>query len=129
MAVKNVGKKGRNLSEQEALSIQTDFSGYKKYEEPIFTTGAGAVELDVLTDTGFNTHGGYIACNRSQEATPELGELEVELAEEDGAAYGEKYTLTPGDIFSLDGHDVAKIRLTAPGDNCRYRVFADKLYL
>lgn len=125
----NVGHEGHELSEQEALNVQTGYPGYKPYEDDIFDTGP--VTLDIEADTGKVAHGGYVACNRSKDTIPELGEILVELKEtvKGISAWGEQFTLTPGDIISLDGHKVQQIRLDlASSANSRYRVLADKLY-
>lgn len=126
----NTGSKGRQLSTQEALNVQTAFPGYYPYEDILFQAGDSPVILDIKGDTGELCHGGYIANSRSVEGTPELGDLLVELEEVEAgvATWGPQFRLLVGDILSLDGHTVKRIRLTHSGTNCAYRVIADKLY-
>ena len=122
----NIGAEGSALSTQQALNAARSRKGYKPYEDPLFQAGDSPVELEINTDLGENAHTGYIMVDRSVEATPALGDLLVEFAEGDGAAYGDQLTIKNGSIFPLDGMDINKIKLTHSGTNCSYYVFVKK---
>lgn len=126
MSRTNVGAEGSALSTQAAINAARSRKGYEPYEDALFEAGDTGRVLDINTDLEENAHSGYIMVDASAEATPELGDLQVEFAEGDGAAYGSIMTIRNGTVFPLDGMDIDKIRLTHTGTNCSYYAFAKK---
>lgn len=122
------GKRGlRRYSTQEAANAMLRRNGYFVGEDPQFQAGESPVEFVVndqneatTTDLGRNAHRGYVACDRATDLS--AGNLTVELAEGDGTIYGDPFTLKSGEVYSIDGMNVAKIRLTHTGTDCGYRV-------
>ena len=122
----NAGQEGRELEAQEVANLARSRRGYKTYEDTIFTAGDTNTELDILADLGENAHVGYILVDRSADATPQLGDLQVQIAEGDGSTYGDIVTIKNGVSFPLDGMDANKIKLIHTGTNCSYYVFVKK---
>lgn len=85
------------------------------YEDTNFIAGESPAVLDVYTDLGNRTNlKGYIAVDGA-------GSLLAELSF-DGTNYGSQFTLTTGDVYSLDGIAIKKIRLTHSGTDTAYRI-------
>lgn len=83
------------------------------YEDASFVTGDSSIVLDVFTDLGTNGSGGYITNDGP-------GDFKVEVSN-DGSSYGGLHTLKNGEILSLNGMVVDKIRITGVSDSS-YRV-------
>lgn len=83
------------------------------YEDTSFVTGDSPAVLDVFTDLGRVGEGGYIINDGE-------GSFTVEISD-NGTAYGGVHTLKAGEIMTLDGLMVNRIRLTWVS-NSSYRV-------
>lgn len=84
------------------------------YEDTSFVTGDSPVALAVNTDLERNGRNGYVVNDGP-------GNFTVEISD-DGTNYGGVHTIKSGEVLSLEGIDVNKIRITWVS-NSAYRVF------
>lgn len=84
------------------------------YEDTSFVTGDSPAVLDVFTDLGRNGHDGYIINDGA-------GNFTVENSF-NGTTYGGLHTIKNGEILTLKGLTIKKIRITWVS-NSAYRAF------
>ncbi|KKM89208.1 hypothetical protein LCGC14_1250960 [marine sediment metagenome] len=104
-----------NTSNQlETANTPQAYSGRTfKYEDTSFVTGESPITLDVNTDLGRNSRDGYIICDGG-------GNLLIEFSD-NGTNYGSQHTLKSGEVISLTGLDIDKIKITWVTDSA-YRI-------
>lgn len=85
----------------------------KSYEDTSFVVGESPRTLDINTDLGKNGRAGYIAIDGP-------GDITIEISD-DGASWGDPFTLKSQDSFDLTRLDVDSIRLTHVADTA-YRI-------
>lgn len=92
-------------------------SKYFASEDSNFVSGDSPVVLDINSELLTNSVDGQIYCTSNAHG------IYVEFSS-DGTNYGNKFTIIPGEKFSLFGLKIKKIRISHIGSDSSYRVFA-----
>ena len=94
---------------------------YFASEDLTFIAGDSPVVIDVHSVLRKEAIDGWIECRSSSVANN--GNIQIEISS-DGTTYGASRTMFSGDLFSLSGLKVNRIRITHTGTNSGYQVFA-----
>ena len=89
--------------------------GWQSFEDSNFVAGDSPVTLDVAGELTRPSDTGYIVCDGA-------GNIQVEVAVTSGNLFGDPFTLKQGEVATLDGSRVQKIRITHLGSDSSYRI-------
>jgi len=114
---------GQELRSDGAISTYQYVRALNKAYEGTVTAGNSPVTIDFRGDQGWNSIQGWVTCDgQIQPDGSTIGDIQLEFSR-DGTVYGDKWTLRPGENTSVQGFDIAVIRIYHTGDDSDYRVF------